>query len=224
MIAGIPYDAEIEYLEQESTYQYISTGIVPPSGCILKCVFQFTDLSQTNALNILGTGYNAFGFGISGGAFQVCSADYYAVQNNVDNGWHEWFVNDTTQQGGFDNISVRMILRHNPLPDEWKASGGFPLFRRVRSTNKGYDLPVSKGRCKSIYLGIPGTALFDGIAVRVGQVGYMYDRVTRKLFGNAGTGAFVLGPDVATPVMGLRRYPQLRLGKMGARHMIYGGN
>lgn len=38
--------------------------------------------------------------------------------------------------------------------------------------------------------------------------GAMYDRVTRKLFGNAGTGAFVLGPDVATPVMGLRNYPE----------------
>ena len=47
----------------------------------------------------------------------------------------------------------------------------------------------------------------DLIPVRVGQVGYMYDRVSKKLFGNAGTGAFVLGPDVATPVIGLRRYP-----------------
>ena len=46
----------------------------------------------------------------------------------------------------------------------------------------------------------------DYIPVRVGQVGYMYDRVSRRLFGNAGTGAFVLGPDVAKPVMGVWRY------------------
>lgn len=26
-------------------------------------------------------------------------------------------------------------------------------------------------------------------------VGYMYDRVSGELFGNAGTGAFVIGPD-----------------------------
>ena len=31
----------------------------------------------------------------------------------------------------------------------------------------------------------------------------MYDRVSRKLFRNAGTGSFTIGPDVATPVMGL---------------------
>ena len=34
------------------------------------------------------------------------------------------------------------------------------------------------------------------IPVRVGQVGYMYDRVSKTLFGNAGTDSFVLGPDV----------------------------
>jgi hypothetical protein len=32
--------------------------------------------------------------------------------------------------------------------------------------------------------------------VRKGTVGYLYDRVSGKLFGNAGTGDFVLGPDV----------------------------
>ena len=35
----------------------------------------------------------------------------------------------------------------------------------------------------------------DYIPVRKGMVGYLYDRVSGKLFGNAGTGDFVLGPD-----------------------------
>ena len=40
--------------------------------------------------------------------------------------------------------------------------------------------------------------LFDGIPVRAGQVGYLYDRVSGQLFGNSGTGSFVLGNDVTT--------------------------
>ena len=40
------------------------------------------------------------------------------------------------------------------------------------------------------------TLAFDAIPVRKGMVGYMYDRVTGALFGNAGTGDFVIGPDV----------------------------
>jgi hypothetical protein len=35
----------------------------------------------------------------------------------------------------------------------------------------------------------------DLIPVRVGQVGYMYDKVSGQLFGNSGTGEFILGAD-----------------------------
>lgn len=38
--------------------------------------------------------------------------------------------------------------------------------------------------------------LLDAIPVRIGSVGYMYDKVSGQLFGNAGTGSFTLGPDV----------------------------
>lgn len=41
-----------------------------------------------------------------------------------------------------------------------------------------------------------GHTLTDLIPVRVGDVGYMYDRVSGQLFGNQGTGEFVLGPDI----------------------------
>ena len=40
-----------------------------------------------------------------------------------------------------------------------------------------------------------GEKVADIIAVRKDGVGYMYDRVSGQLFGNAGTGAFVIGPD-----------------------------
>lgn len=40
-----------------------------------------------------------------------------------------------------------------------------------------------------------GVLLRDFIPVRVGDVGYLYDSVSGQLFGNAGTGSFVIGPD-----------------------------
>ena len=43
-----------------------------------------------------------------------------------------------------------------------------------------------------------GKLIFNGIPVRVGDVGYMYDRVSGQLFGNAGTGAFVLGANAVS--------------------------
>lgn len=56
------------------------------------------------------------------------------------------------------------------------------------------------GRCRISYLQIINTStdkiVLDLIPVRVGNVGYMYDRVSRKLFGNTGTGDFAIGDDV----------------------------
>ena len=40
----------------------------------------------------------------------------------------------------------------------------------------------------------------DYIPVRKGTVGYLYDRVSGKLFGNAGTGAFAYGNDLRYPI------------------------
>ena len=40
------------------------------------------------------------------------------------------------------------------------------------------------------------TLVRDMIPVRIGNVGYMYDRISCKLFDNAGNGQFILGPDV----------------------------
>lgn len=41
-----------------------------------------------------------------------------------------------------------------------------------------------------------GVKLRDFLPVRVGEVGYMYDQVSGELFGNAGGGSYILGPDI----------------------------
>lgn len=53
-----------------------------------------------------------------------------------------------------------------------------------------------KGAIYFVKLYHDGILVRDFIPVRVGNVGYMYDEVSGQLFGNAGTGEFILGPDV----------------------------
>lgn len=43
-----------------------------------------------------------------------------------------------------------------------------------------------------------GELVLDLIPVRKGQIGYMYDKINRKFYGNAGSGEFGLGRDVYT--------------------------
>lgn len=45
------------------------------------------------------------------------------------------------------------------------------------------------------YIYQSGVIVRDYIPVRDGTVGYLYDRVSGRFFGNAGTGAFIIGPD-----------------------------
>ena len=46
------------------------------------------------------------------------------------------------------------------------------------------------------FSGISNNSPIDLMPVRVGEIGYMYDRVSGELFGNMGTGEFILGPDL----------------------------
>lgn len=54
----------------------------------------------------------------------------------------------------------------------------------------------SRQRLYNVELLRNGVKLRDLIPVRVGEVGYMYDQVSGELFGNAGSGSFILGPDI----------------------------
>jgi hypothetical protein len=63
------------------------------------------------------------------------------------------------------------------------------LWKRRNGTSPFY------GSIRRFYIKNNGVMKLDLIPVRVGNVGYMYDKVSGQLFGNAGTGNFILGPD-----------------------------
>lgn len=65
------------------------------------------------------------------------------------------------------------------------------LFRSDRSEG------IVEMRLYSFRLDKEGMTKFDLIPVRVGNEGFMYDRVSGRLLGNSGSGRFVLGPDLA---------------------------
>ena len=217
MIAGVPYDAEIEYLESTGT-QYFFTGynldyITPSNIESFYSRAVVTVLENTGSANLFGTWHNyIFGVNPSGYYYNSnSSVSYNDGTQDIEVRTDGWYFNGTLK-GAFNYWATEK-------DNIYCFAGGYNRFPQT---------PGFKGRIHLWNLAINNTQLFDYIPVRVGSganaVGYMYDRVTRNLFGNAGTGAFTIGPDVATPVMGLRRYPQSHLGKMGARHMIYGGN
>lgn len=185
---GLPYDSKVEYLECNGT-QYIDTGIAVTSGMNVTIKFSPTLKDSTN--NML------YGYIDTGTSLQ----NYATTSNNVRS---RWGSTSTYKDLAFDannilvftvanKVAVLINQTKNTLVNYTAGTTFTSLTLTVGAVNNAGTIIKTRGlRIYSISVG----NLRDMIPVRVGQVGYMYDRISGTLIGNAGTGSFTLGPDV----------------------------
>lgn len=188
----LPYDAEAEYLESTGT-QWIDTGYASTATTKLEIDLMFTG-SKTQQF---GSGRSAsgvwailFGYYQShiafwGGVTQLTRSSNYTTNELVTCGFS---VPDQTYWIGGNAISDTTIGTPTTTVQT------FALFASKNADNT-FASPCTM-RVYSCKIWDNGVLVRDYIPVRKGTVGYLYDRVSGKLFGNAGTGDFVLGPDV----------------------------
>jgi hypothetical protein len=72
---------------------------------------------------------------------------------------------------------------------------GFMKIENGNMTKVGYIGNPGGVRIHHFVISRNGATLRDVIPVRKGTTGYLYDKVSKQLFGNAGTGAFTIGQD-----------------------------
>lgn len=181
---SIPYDAEIEYLESSGT-QWIDTLIHPTTGYGFELYGGFTAFNNNeffgggnnydNGLGICTHGSGTYGIVV--GTTEVCTL---SAINNV---MHLFLVNsdgtvyiDNEYKGQSttsmpDGNYTMNIFRHSAT--------------KVTQAEKIYYCKIFNNE----------SLVFDGIPVRKDGVGYMFDKVSKTLFENKGTGDFILGPD-----------------------------
>lgn len=192
LLKGLPYDAEIEYLKSDG-------------NCVITIPFSFT-YSEMNRylieLKFIPIEYNntdprfikfadsesgatCFGFGNwwNGSAFWS-SEDYNTVTWETKliprNQTNTFEVRDGKCK--INNIPSTVLRTETPPP----SSNYLYLFRLSPSRSSIVSLNIVKD----------SMTILDIIPVRVGNVGYMYDKVSGQLFGNSGTGNFILGNDI----------------------------
>lgn len=185
----LPYDAEVEYL-QGGQKSHIDTGI-KASG-ILHIRTYLVDFFSSAA------GYWPFG-----------------GRNAYNNNAYGIFISSDTQ---------RLTVAYNGNTISLNKSSSYPSSCwvemksgsiKVGSTTHTFAAKTFTSPYNVILFGLnnggsvirgiskigktfitDGTTTLDLIPVRVGTVGYMYDKLSGQLIGNAGTGSFILGPDV----------------------------
>lgn len=177
-MAKLPYDAEVEYLSSDGNQFAVIRDF-------------FTD----DSLSVSGK--------------------FLQRNNNSVCGWNNTNCMTNTIQFRRGNSNVSAVAEKNAVHTfTWGAIGeacvldgifygvspaGNHAYNYLYIFARGDRNDVLDGNIywMKVYLG--GVMVKDIIPVRKGGVGFFYDKVDGKLYGNEGTGAFALGPDVAKP-------------------------
>lgn len=188
---GLPYDAEVEWIESTGT-QYIDTGIViPQTTAEVKCVFQLEFTSIPKYENS-----NRYIISLPNAGVQVYTAKSKMYNQNTPS-----YTINTGQEYLIETITTakkRTIQINEGAISSQAFNRGITGQHLYLLGNKEFGLNGRNSKAKHLFYKVffDDVLMLDLISVRKGNVGYMYDKVSGQLFGNAGTGEFILGPDV----------------------------
>ena len=192
----LPYDAEIEYLESDSS-AYIDTKINGNNNNLrIEVYFLYSKFVAYGAVfgNYVSDSYNGTRLILSNQTNKaisctntICTTVGNTIIDCSANVKH--YVNADCNRVIVDSTTVTITNKSKGSEN----NGNICLFNRSLTNYIKRDIGLRIYDFK-IYDG--ETLVRDFIPVRVGQVGYMYDKVSGQLFGNSGTGNFILGNDV----------------------------
>lgn len=180
---AVAYDAEVEYLQSSGT-QYIDTMIQPNQD--LSVEIKWKNETNQNSKYLFG----------SGTSISNCIRAYIGESAywRFGGGNKSFNTIDTTERIAImDKTKIIMNgveYSYGGTVGTFSSSTTIKLFAGATAgsmiSTRIYYFKVSQN----------GTLILDLIPVRVGTFGYMYDRVNGILFGNDGTGDFIVGNDV----------------------------
>ena len=198
---SLPYNAEVEWLQNVEQYQTGGPSILLPignipfdEGYIVSVGFAF---AMTTNEDRKGFGNLTFGMSARLGQFRPSFGGSF-MQSDVaiDTVFHEFKVERFRQNATNDNRywfdgNYLGLLYSNSV---WDMSD-FPLFLFSPTPTTRYPLRIYYFRVEQY-----GEAVQDYIPIRFTNEngvseGAMYDRVSGGLFRNQGTGYFIVGPD-----------------------------
>lgn len=196
----LPYDAEVEYLSFDGN-QYIDTLVTPNETIEAELDVSISNkqgstglLSAREFTNLQTAPLTALSLDIWTNGSKIALNDY-----NYDSGWmgtitlNTRFITSIRERSLYFNST---LVVQSSTTSSFSHSVTYGLLRGHR-LNDTWD--TRKGVSGNLYackIWKNDAVARDFIPVRKDGIGYMYDKVSRRLFGNSGTGAFVVGPDV----------------------------
>lgn len=183
---SLPYDAEIEYLELTGG-QYINSG-----ETISDALGYSIDFSDT-PYNVWVCGGRAAYMNGGVGLYRVSAND---IQFSFGNTFHSRAYGTLRHVVKFQDRScyIDSDLSYTFTPSTFSNTLLFYIGNLCINTDGTPSNVGMQGKLYGAQVFIGNQVVHDFTPVRVGSVGYMYDKVSKQLFGNQGTGDFVLPP------------------------------
>ena len=202
--APLPYDAEVEWLENTGN-QWIKTDFIPDQDSQVE--FSFMNLNHDTSI------YNLW---VSGTFSSKNNRNFFGVRITKSDSEIECFTTPVRLHYYGQNIGIKLNAQFrdktwtigdvaSDVASDFTCRASLPLFGMNYGTTS-YDYQVSApfiGRIYSFKAWQNGTLVRDFIPVRFANEdgaseGAMFDKASGELYLNAGTGAFVIGPDKTT--------------------------
>lgn len=207
------YDAEIEYLESTGT-QYINTNIIGGSAltydiCVLVNAHSSGIIGSRNDTN-RRTCWVIFDNNLR------IQAGYGSSYKNSNNKYYQkWTTIRSYNSNSNHNVDINSdgVTEIVTVGNVQSFTNTQPVYLfGINNYGSLFSSFQCRGRVKYCKLYENETLVCDLVPVRVGQTGYLYDKVSDTLFGNAGTGSFILGPDVkvTAPIVGKPKVSSIR--------------
>lgn len=146
-------------------------------------------LSADASARLIGSSNTSFEYYLSSNS-KLSVRSNNAAKNSTKTpgtgGQHTYRISNSTNHFYYDSTSYSFT--HNGTSYQ-----GASLYLLIRPSASSTGI---NARLYSCTIKEGDTLLRNFIPVRKDGVGYLYDKVSGELFGNAGTGDFILGPDV----------------------------
>ena len=192
----LPYLRRVAYLESHGT-EFIDTGIIPTkaTSCKLDGQFRRVNVTQINGVYDLSHGQLGFDIGVNNGKWFARRFGGNTLSITADTNRHVFEIISDESAFSIDGTKYNLSFSTGSF------SKSIYLFAR-NDANSGPQT-VIKCYCNLALYGFSArendTLIQDIIPVLdLSGRPAMYDKVSGQLYRNAGTGAFIIGPDKTT--------------------------
>jgi len=189
----LPYDAEVEYLEASGT-QYIDLNVYATTSLVTEIEFTLVNgFSFSNTAFLFGT-YD------DGCIYSVAMPSLSNIRVPSSSGFTNLSVSLNYTSSHTISFKPGAIYFDGVIKGTQSRSittTGVPVRLWGRNATSDSNKTItSKVRIHGVKLSNSSGLILELIPVRLGQIGYLYDRIGGNLYGNNGTGNFILGSDI----------------------------